>query len=310
MALAMSATAGASRLSLSPLSPLSSSKTVESSSFVSFEASPLRSVCRRSRDSLSVRRDFTKPVSCSVWNGERERSGIIEASSFPEYASEFDPNAMLLRERIVFLGGQVDDNSADAIISQLLLLDAQDSTTDIKLFINSPGGSVTAGMGIYDVMKLCKADISTICFGLAASMGAFLLCAGTKGKRYCMPNARVMIHQPLGGAGGSAIDAALQVREMMYHKVKLNKIMSRLTGKDEKQMEIDTDRDYFMNAWEAVEYGLVDSVIDDGKPGLVAPIGEAKEPPKSRIWDSWTTKEGRERRDLPGESRLFTKKSL
>jgi len=217
-------------------------------------------------------------------------------------SQQLDPGMMLLRQRIIFLGTQVDDLSADAVISQLLLLDAQDPTQDIKLFINSPGGSVTAGMGIYDAMKLVNADVSTICFGLAASMGAFLLAAGTKGKRYCMPNARVMIHQPLGGAGGSAIDGALQVREMMYHKIKLNKILSRATGKPEEQIEADTDRDNFLNAWEAVEYGLVDAVIDGDKEGLVAPMGEAKDPPKSKISPLWTIKEGKEKRKLPGEA--------
>lgn len=163
---------------------------------------------------------------------------------------------------------------------------------------------MTAGMGIYDAMKLCKADVSTVCFGLAASMGAFLLAAGTKGKRYCMPNARVMIHQPLGGAGGSAIDVGLQVREMMYHKVKLTKIMARLTGKSEQQIEEDTDRDYFMNSWEAVEYGLVDGVIGDGNPDLVAPIGSVMEPPRAKIWDNWTIKDVKERKLMPSEETL------
>jgi ATP-dependent Clp protease protease subunit len=214
---------------------------------------------------------------------------------------DLDPATMLLQQRILFLGSQVDDFSADVIISQLLLLDAQDPTKDIKLFINSPGGSVTAGMGIYDAMKLCKADVSTVCFGLAASMGAFLLAAGTKGKRYCMPNARVMIHQPLGGAGGTAIDGALQVREMMYHKYKLQKIMSRLTGQPEAKVEADTDRDNFMNAWEAMEYGLVDGVIGDGNPDIVAPIGSPIEPPKPKINSNWTIKEFRERRYMPSE---------
>ncbi|BBN04806.1 ATP-dependent Clp protease, protease subunit [Marchantia polymorpha subsp. ruderalis] len=221
---------------------------------------------------------------------------------------DLDPTTNLLQQRIIFLGSQVEDMTADIIISQMLLLDAQDPTKDIKLFINSPGGSVTAGMGIYDAMKLCRADVSTTCFGLAASMGAFLLAAGAKGKRYCMPNARIMIHQPLGGAGGSAIDVGLQVREMMYHKRKMCKIMSRLTGNSEEKIEEDTDRDYFMNAWEAKEYGLVDVVIDDGKPGLVAPLGEVKEPPKSRVWDMWTVKEGKARKELPTEE-IYEKSS-
>lgn len=217
---------------------------------------------------------------------------------------DMDPGVILLNQRIIFLGTQVDDYSADVIISQLLLLDAQDPTRDIKMIINSPGGSVTAGMGIYDAMKLCRADVSTICFGLAASMGAFLLAAGTKGKRFAMPNSRIMIHQPLGGAQGKAIDVGLQVREMMYHKVKLNKILARVTGKSEEQVEIDTDRDNFMSAWEAVEYGLVDGVMGADRPGLVAPVGEVREPPKTKVWDLWTIKEAKERKVLPGEGSL------
>lgn len=219
---------------------------------------------------------------------------------------ELDTTNMLLRQRIVFLGSQVDDVSADYIISQLLFLDAEDQEKDIKLFINSPGGSVTAGMGIYDAMKLCKADVSTICLGLAASMGAFLLASGTKGKRYCMPNARVMIHQPLGTSGGKASEMSIRIREMAYHKVKLNKILSRVTGKPESQVEVDTDRDNFMNPWEAVEYGLVDAVIDDGKPGLVAPIGDSLAPPKTRVWDMWKV-EGtkKSKNNLPSEERIL-----
>ncbi|KAK9116162.1 hypothetical protein Sjap_015109 [Stephania japonica] len=220
---------------------------------------------------------------------------------------ELDTTNMLLRQRIIFLGSQVDDVTADFIISQLLFLDAEDSQKDIKLFINSPGGSVTAGMGIYDAMKLCKADVSTVCLGLAASMGAFLLTSGAKGKRYCMPNSRVMIHQPLGTAGGKATDMGLRIREMMYHKIKLNKILSRITGKSEEQIEVDTDRDNFMNPWEAKEYGLVDAVIDDGKPGLVAPIGDATTPPpKTRVWDLWKVEGSRKaKKNLPSEERLL-----
>ncbi|ONK81707.1 uncharacterized protein A4U43_C01F32060 [Asparagus officinalis] len=218
---------------------------------------------------------------------------------------ELDTTNMLLKQRIVFLGSQVDTMTADLIISQLLLLDAEDDKTEIKLFINSPGGSVTAGMGIYDAMKLCKADVSTVCMGLAASMGAFLLAAGTKGKRYCMPNARVMIHQPLGTAGGKTTDMGLQIREMMYHKVKMNKILSRITGKPEQQIEIDTDRDNFMNPWEAKEYGLVDAVIDDGKPGLVAPIADSTPPPKTRVWDLWKIEGSRKaKQNLPSELKI------
>eukprot|EP00244_Chara_vulgaris_P002148 TRINITY_DN13640_c1_g1_i2.p1 TRINITY_DN13640_c1_g1~~TRINITY_DN13640_c1_g1_i2.p1 ORF type:complete len:277 (+),score=47.15 TRINITY_DN13640_c1_g1_i2:156-986(+) len=218
-----------------------------------------------------------------------------------------DVNSVMMGQRIVFLGSEVDDVSADWIVSQLLLLDAQDPTKDIKLFINSPGGSITAGMAIYDAMRLCRADVSTVCFGLAASMGAFLLCAGTKGKRYAMPNARIMIHQPLGGAQGAAIDVALQVREMIYHKLKLNRIMAYLTGKTEEQIEKDTDRDYFMTSWEAKEYGLIDHVVDDGKPGLVAPMGEVQER-KASEWEYFKVREGKARRDLPSEVKLMPTK--
>ncbi|XP_057522164.1 ATP-dependent Clp protease proteolytic subunit 3, chloroplastic-like [Amaranthus tricolor] len=219
---------------------------------------------------------------------------------------ELDTTNMLLRQRIIFLGSQIDDTTADFVISQLLLLDAEDSKKDIKLFINSPGGSVTAGMGIYDAMKQCKADVSTICMGLAASMGAFLLASGSKGKRYCMPNSRVMIHQPLGTAGGKATEMSIRIREMNYHKLKLNKILSRITGKPEEQIEIDTDRDNFMNPWEAKEYGLIDAVIDDGKPGLIAPIGETTAPPKTKVWDLWKIEGSRKaKKNLPSENKIL-----
>ncbi|XXG83796.1 hypothetical protein AAC387_Pa10g1472 [Persea americana] len=228
----------------------------------------------------------------------------VTASPWMPRIEELDTTNMLLRQRIVFLGSQVDSMTADLIISQLLFLNAEDHKKDIKLFINSPGGSVTDGMGIYDAMKLCKADVSTVCLGLAASMGAFLLASGTKGKRFCMPNSRVMIHQPLGTAGGKTTDMGLRIREMAYHRVKMNKIFSRITGKPEKQIEEDTDRDYFMNAWEAKEYGLVDAVIDDGKPGLVAPIADAIPPPKTRVWNLWKIEGSRKaRKNLPSEQK-------
>ena len=168
---------------------------------------------------------------------------------------------LLLKERVVFLGGEVNDFSADAVVSQLLLLDAQDTTKDIKLFINSPGGSVTAGMGIYDAMMMCRADVQTVCFGLAASMGAFLLGAGTKGKRSSMPNARIMIHQPLGGASGAAVDIEIQAREIMYHKANLNRIMAACTGQPVDKIEEDTDRDRYMSPVEAKAYGIIDTII-------------------------------------------------
>ncbi|KAG0455122.1 hypothetical protein HPP92_024414 [Vanilla planifolia] len=194
---------------------------------------------------------------------------------------------MLLRQRIVFLGSQVDIELADLIISQLLFLDAEDQKTDIKLLISSPGGSTTAGMAIYDAMKLCKADVSTVCMGIAASMAAFILAGGTKGKRFCMPNSKVMIHQPRGPPGSDFVDLALRVKEVWYNKLKMTKTLSRITGKSEEQIEKDSKKDFFMNAWEAKEYGLVDAVIDDGKPGLVAPIVDSSPPPKTDVWYLW-----------------------
>ncbi|WOK92509.1 ATP-dependent Clp protease proteolytic subunit 3, chloroplastic [Canna indica] len=232
-------------------------------------------------------------------------SGSVPTAFRMPRFEELDTANMLLRQRIVFLGSPVDTVTADLIISQLLFLDAEDHEKEIKMFINSPGGSVTAGMGIYDAMKLCKADVSTICLGLAASMGAFLLAAGTKGKRFCMPNAKVMIHQPLGTAGGKTTEMGLQIKEMMYHKVKMIKIMSRITGKPEEKVEFDIDRDNFMNSWEAKEYGLVDAVIDDGKPGLVAPIVDSMPPPKTRVWDLWKIEGTRKsKQNLPSEQKL------
>uniref|UniRef100_A0A1D1Y1R2 ATP-dependent Clp protease proteolytic subunit n=1 Tax=Anthurium amnicola TaxID=1678845 RepID=A0A1D1Y1R2_9ARAE len=275
----------------------------------------LRNPCRLRRNpAAAVAPHATRsvPTIASAGNASSRRTlsggwdvAATSAGPWMPRMEELDTTNMLLKQRIVFLGSQVDTVTADLIISQLLLLDAEDKEKDIKLFINSPGGSVTAGMGIYDAMKLCKADVSTVCLGLAASMGAFLLAAGTKGKRFCMPNARVMIHQPLGTAGGKTTEMGLQIREMMYHRVKMNKIMSRITGKPEHQIEVDTDRDNFMNPWEAVEYGLVDAVIDDGKPGLVAPIAESAPPPKTRVWDLWKVEGSRKaRRNLPSEHNI------
>ncbi|KAI6670578.1 hypothetical protein NL676_005463 [Syzygium grande] len=276
--------------------------------------------CRRRSGRCAVRAvksggpslSAARPTLSSNWDVNGGGGGGLSISSVAPTApwlpkfEELDTTNMLLRQRIIFLGSQVDDVTADFIISQLLFLDAEDPTKDIKLFINSPGGSVTAGMGIYDAMKLCKADVSTICLGLAASMGAFLLASGSKGKRFCMPNARVMIHQPLGTAGGKATDMGIRIREMVYHKIKLNKILSRVTGKPEEQVELDTDRDNFMNAWEAKEYGLVDGVIDDGKPGLVAPFGDSVPPPKTRVWDLWKIEGSRKaRKNLPSEHKIL-----
>nr|XP_043617470.1 ATP-dependent Clp protease proteolytic subunit 3, chloroplastic [Erigeron canadensis] len=254
----------------------------------------------------SLSSSFKTQTLSSNWDVNTNLSNSASAPSWMPRFEELDTTNMLLRQRIVFLGSQVDDMSADFIISQLLFLDAEDDKKDIKLFINSPGGSVTAGMGIYDAMKLCKADISTICVGLAASMGAFLLACGSKGKRFCMPNSRVMIHQPLGQAGGNATDMSIRIREMVYHKVKVNKIISRVSGTPYEKVEADTDRDYFMNAWEAKAYGLVDEVIDDGKPGLVAPIADAKPPPKTRVWDMWKIEGSRKAlKNMPSEDKML-----
>ncbi|XRB08695.1 ATP-dependent Clp protease proteolytic subunit [Pycnococcus provasolii] len=199
----------------------------------------------------------------------------------PRTADASDPFGLLLKQRIIFLGSQVDDFSADAVVSQLLLLDTMDPTKDIKLFINSPGGSVTAGMGIYDAMMMCRCDVSTVCFGLAASMGAFLLGAGTKGKRLSMPSSRIMIHQPLGGAQGQAVDLEIQAKEIMFHKSNLNKIMSEYTGQPVDKVEQDTDRDRFMSPLEAKKYGIIDEIIGgdeavfDVKGGLLD-VGKTK----------------------------------
>mmetsp|Transcript_16589 Transcript_16589/g.27968 ORF Transcript_16589/g.27968 Transcript_16589/m.27968 type:complete len:332 (+) Transcript_16589:91-1086(+) len=180
-----------------------------------------------------------------------------------------DAMGLLLKERIVFLGSQVDDFSADAVISQILMLDAQDSTKDIRLFINSPGGSVTAGMGIYDAMQMARCDISTVCFGLAASMGAFLLSAGAAGKRYSMPNSRIMIHQPLGGASGQAVDIEIQAREIMYHKANLNRILAYHCNQPVTKVDEDTDRDRYMSPIEAKAYGIIDHVIGGDEATMV-----------------------------------------
>ncbi len=173
----------------------------------------------------------------------------------------FDIYSRLLRERIVFLGEEVTDELANSIVAQLLLLEAEDPDKDIYLYINSPGGSVSAGLGIYDAMNQIKPDVCTICLGLAASMGAFLLSAGAKGKRMSLPNARIMIHQPLGGARGQAADIEIQAKEILYLKKQLNHYLAAHTGQPLAKIEEDTERDFFMSAEEAREYGLIDVVI-------------------------------------------------
>lgn len=184
---------------------------------------------------------------------------VIEQSGRGERA--FDIFSRLPRERIVFLGQQVDDSIASIIVAQLLFLEADDPEKDIFLYINSPGGSVTAGMAIYDTMQHIRPDVSTICVGLAASMGAFLLTGGAKGKRLSLPHTRIMIHQPLGGAQGQATDIEIQAKEILYHKSRLNQLMAFHTGQPIDRIAEDTDRDFFMAPTEAKSYGLIDEVV-------------------------------------------------
>ena len=193
---------------------------------------------------------------------------VIETSGRGERA--FDIYSRLLRERIVFLGQAIDSELANLIVAQLLFLDAEDPEKDIYLYINSPGGSVTAGMGILDTMKHIRPDVSTICVGLAASMGAFLLSAGTKGKRMSLPHSRIMIHQPLGGAQGQATDIEIQAKEILYHKQRLNEMLAEHTGQPLEKIQEDTERDFFMSAEESKAYGLVDQVIDR-RPSALRP---------------------------------------
>lgn len=185
---------------------------------------------------------------------------VIENSFRGEKA--FDIFSRLLRERIIFLGSEIDDDVANSIVAQLLLLDSENPDKDIMLYINSPGGVITAGMAIYDTMKLIKADVSTICLGDAASMGAFLLSAGTKGKRLALPNARIMIHQPLGGAKGQATDIEIEAKEILRMKTMLSTLMAEHTGQTVERIKQDTERDNFMTAQQALEYGLIDKVVE------------------------------------------------
>ena len=173
----------------------------------------------------------------------------------------YDIYSRLLEDRIVFLTGEIDDITADLVIAQLLHLEGKDPDKDISLYINSPGGSVTAGMGIYDTMNYIKCDVSTICVGMAASMGAFLLSSGAKGKRFALPNSEIMIHQPLGGAQGQASDIAIQAEHILKTKKKMNKILAENSGQPLEKIERDVDRDYYMTAEEAHKYGLIDKIF-------------------------------------------------
>jgi ATP-dependent Clp protease protease subunit len=186
---------------------------------------------------------------------------VVEQSGRGERA--FDIYSRLLRERIIFLGSGIDDAVADALVAQLLFLEAEDPEKDIQIYINSPGGSVTSGLAIYDTMQQVAPDVVTICYGLAASMGAFLLAGGAKGKRLALPNSRIMIHQPLGGAQGQAVDIEIQAKEILYLKDTLNGLLAEHTGQPLDKIAEDTDRDYFLSPAEAVEYGLIDRVVTD-----------------------------------------------
>ncbi|MBZ4329828.1 ATP-dependent Clp endopeptidase proteolytic subunit ClpP [Corallococcus interemptor] len=183
----------------------------------------------------------------------------------------YDIYSRLLKDRIVMLGTEIDDDVANAIVAQLLFLESEDPDKDINLYINSPGGSVTAGLAIYDTMQYVKAPVSTICVGQAASMGAVLLLAGAKGKRYSLPSSRIMIHQPLGGARGQATDIEIQAREILRMKAKLNELIVKHTGQTIERVEKDTDRDYFMGAAEAKAYGIIDAIQDPRKVVGVKP---------------------------------------
>ncbi|WP_127959611.1 ATP-dependent Clp endopeptidase proteolytic subunit ClpP [Serratia microhaemolytica] len=184
---------------------------------------------------------------------------VVEQTSRGERS--YDIYSRLLKERIIFLTGQVEDYMANLIVAQMLFLEAESPEKDIFLYINSPGGVITAGMSIYDTMQFIKPDVSTICMGQACSMGAFLLTAGAKGKRFCLPNSRVMIHQPLGGYQGQATDIEIHAREILKVKARMNELMAQHTGQTLKQIERDTERDRFMNAQAAVDYGLVDGIL-------------------------------------------------
>lgn len=185
---------------------------------------------------------------------------VIEKTNASEHA--YDIYSRLLKDRIILLNGEIDDNLSNIIVAQLLYLDSLNNS-DISLYINSPGGSITAGMAIYDTMNFIKSDVSTICIGMSASMAAFLLSSGKKGKRYCLPNSEVMIHQPLGGAQGQATEIKIAAERILKLKDKLNKILANNTNKDLNQIEIDTERDYFLSAEEALNYGIIDKILKE-----------------------------------------------
>jgi ATP-dependent Clp protease, protease subunit len=211
---------------------------------------------------LSALKTFSRCVDADAFNTQALGlvPMVVEKSGRGERA--YDIYSRLLKERIVFLVGEVDDHSANLIVAQLLFLESENPDKEVSLYINSPGGSVSAGMAIYDTLQFIKPQVSTLCMGLAASMGAFLLAAGARGKRFALPNARVMIHQPLGGARGQASDIEIQAREILYLKERLKQLLSLHTGQPIERIANDTDRDNFMSADEAQNYGLIDQVLE------------------------------------------------
>ena len=201
---------------------------------------------------------------CNVMNKPKfSVPTVVEQSGRGERA--FDIYSRLLRERIIFLGTGINDQISDSLVAQLLFLEAEDPEKDIQIYINSPGGSVTAGLAIYDTMQQITPDVVTICFGVAASMGAFLLSGGAKGKRLALPNSRIMIHQPLGGAQGQAVEIEIQAKEILFLKKTLNSLLAEHTGQSLEKINEDTERDYFLSPSEAVQYGLIDKVIKNDK---------------------------------------------
>lgn len=223
-----------------------------------------------SQSNLSSTHSYYKPVLSSITKDPSIKNivpMVVEQSGLGERA--FDIYSRLLRERIVFIGTPIDDTLANSVTAQLLYLEAEDPEKDIQIYINSPGGSVYAGMAIYDTMKQVAPDVATICYGIAASMGAFLLSGGTKGKRMALPNSRMMIHQPLGGAQGQASDIQIQAKEILYIKKRLNEMLAEHTGQPIEKVSLDTERDFYMSAEKALEYGLIDKVIQ--KTGVYQP---------------------------------------
>lgn len=222
----------------------------------------------RSHHPIENRWRGTLPVSAHTPLASPGVPTVVEQSGRGERS--FDIYSRLLRERIIFLGTDVNDQVADALVAQLLFLEAEDPEKDIQVYINSPGGSITAGLAIYDTMRQVAPDVVTICYGLAASMGAFLLSGGCKGKRLALPNARIMIHQPLGGAQGQAVDIEIMAQEILFLKETLNGLMADHTGQPLAKITEDTERDYFLSPAEAVEYGLIDRVVDNlGGEGII-----------------------------------------